>query len=62
MASYWGELETCKRVQIWFVAEGGFVADRLKPLDFDNKLKRTVLGEYEAKNGVELQRISEKKW
>lgn len=62
MASYWGELETCKRVQIWFVAEGGFVTDRLKPLGFDNKLKRTVLEEYEAKNGVELQRISEKKW
>lgn len=43
------------------MAEGGFVADRLKPLGFDNKLKRTVLEEYEAKNGVELQRISEKK-
>lgn len=37
------------------------MADRLKPLGFENKLKRTVLEEYEAKNGVELQRISEKK-
>lgn len=35
MASYWDELETCRRVQVWFGAE----PDRLQPVDIYNKLK-----------------------
>lgn len=48
MASYWDELETCRRVWVWFWGE----ADRLEPVGIYNKLKRPILGKEETNKKV----------